>query len=39
MGVIFSFRFSYQDSYPDIYFSDVCPFPNDVDDLLTKKFW
>ncbi|GAX35394.1 DUF29 domain-containing protein [Nodularia sp. NIES-3585] len=27
------------DGYPDVYFSDVCPFPSDVDALLNKKFW
>ncbi|MFM2060533.1 MAG: hypothetical protein RLZZ507_203 [Cyanobacteriota bacterium] len=28
-----------RDGYPEIYFSDVCPFPSDVDALLTKKLW
>jgi len=28
-----------RDGYPDVYFSDVCPFLNDIDALLTKKFW
>ncbi len=28
-----------RDGYPDVYFSDVCPFPSDVDALLNKKFW
>ncbi|MBD2571358.1 DUF29 domain-containing protein [Anabaena lutea] len=28
-----------RDGYPDVYFSDVCPFPCDVDALLNKKFW
>ncbi len=28
-----------QDSYPDIVFPDVCPFPNEIDELLTNKFW
>jgi hypothetical protein len=28
-----------KDSYPDVYFSNLCPFPNDVDAILTNKFW
>ncbi|MBD2385703.1 DUF29 domain-containing protein [Cylindrospermum sp. FACHB-282] len=28
-----------RDSYPDVYFSDIFPFPIDVDALLTNKFW
>ncbi|MBD2136564.1 DUF29 domain-containing protein [Anabaena sp. FACHB-1237] len=28
-----------RDSYPEVYFSDICPFPQNVDSLLTKKFW
>ena len=28
-----------RDGYPDVYFSDVCPFSSDVDALLTNKFW
>jgi hypothetical protein len=28
-----------KDSYPDVYFSSLCPFPNDVDAILTNKFW
>jgi len=28
-----------RDGYPDVYFSDICPFPSDVDALLNKKFW
>lgn len=28
-----------RDGYPDVYFSDICPFPSDVDALLTNKFW
>ncbi|MEA5619393.1 DUF29 domain-containing protein [Cronbergia sp. UHCC 0137] len=27
-----------RDGYPDVYFSDICPFPSDVDTLLTKNF-
>ena len=37
---------SYQDAleamredYPDAIFPDVCPFPNNVDELLNDKFW
>ncbi len=37
---------SYQDAleamredYPDVTFPDICPFPNDVDELLNSKFW
>lgn len=37
---------SYQDAlewvredYPDVTFPDVCPFPQDVEILLTQKFW
>jgi hypothetical protein len=37
---------SYQDTlaamredYPDVIFPNVCPFPQDVDALLTQKFW
>ncbi|PIG92165.1 DUF29 domain-containing protein [Gloeocapsopsis sp. IPPAS B-1203] len=37
---------SYQDAlaamredYPDVRFLNVCPFPQDVDALLTQKFW
>ncbi len=28
-----------KDSYPDVYFCDICPFPNDVNAVLTNKFW
>ncbi|MBE9056779.1 DUF29 domain-containing protein [Sphaerospermopsis sp. LEGE 08334] len=28
-----------RDGYPDVYFSDVFPFPSDVDALLNRKFW
>lgn len=28
-----------RDSYPDVYFSDICPFPDDLEALLTEKFW
>ncbi|WP_353932753.1 DUF29 domain-containing protein [Okeanomitos corallinicola TIOX110] len=28
-----------RDGYPDVYFSDVFPFPQDVDILLNQKFW
>ena len=28
-----------RDGYPDVDFSDVCPFPSDVDALLNQKFW
>lgn len=28
-----------KDGYPDTYFPDDCPFPNDVHSLLTEKFW
>ncbi len=37
---------SYQDAlevvredYPDVTFPDVCPFPKDIEILLTQKFW
>lgn len=40
------FNESYQDAleamrevYPDVAFPDVCPFPQDVEALLTEKFW
>jgi hypothetical protein len=28
-----------KDSYPDTIFPDIFPFPNDIDELLTHKFW
>lgn len=28
-----------RDGYPDVYFCDICPFPQNVDSFLTKKFW
>ncbi|WP_157861325.1 hypothetical protein [Rippkaea orientalis] len=28
-----------QDSYPDSYFSHVCPFPRDIEELLNNRFW
>jgi hypothetical protein len=28
-----------RDGYPDVYFSDICLFPSNVDALLNKKFW
>ncbi len=28
-----------REDYPDVIFPDVCPFPQDVDALLTQKFW
>ncbi|HAN74585.1 MAG TPA: DUF29 domain-containing protein [Planktothrix sp. UBA8407] len=37
---------SYQDAlefmkedYPDVIFPDICPFPQDVEVLLTQNFW
>jgi hypothetical protein len=37
---------SYQDAlefmkedYPDVIFPDICPFPKDVEVLLTQNFW
>jgi hypothetical protein len=40
------FSESYQDAlesmredYPDVAFPDICPFPQDVEALLTEKFW
>ena len=28
-----------QEDYPEINFPDTCPFPNDIEALLTVKFW
>ena len=28
-----------RDDYSDVYFPDDCPFPEDVETLLTDKFW
>ena len=28
-----------QEDYPDVTFPDLCPFPQNVDALLTDKFW
>ena len=28
-----------REDYPDVTFPDVCPFPQDVEILLTEKFW
>lgn len=28
-----------KDSYSDADFPDLCPFPNDIDQLLNNKFW
>ncbi|WP_017653581.1 DUF29 domain-containing protein [Fortiea contorta] len=28
-----------RDDYSDIYFPDICPFPNNVETLLIEKFW
>jgi hypothetical protein len=28
-----------REGYPEVYFPDICPFLNDVDALLTEKFW
>jgi hypothetical protein len=28
-----------KDSYPDTIFPDMCPFPNEIDELLNHKFW
>jgi hypothetical protein len=28
-----------REDYPDTFFPDVCPFPDDVERLLNEKFW
>jgi hypothetical protein len=28
-----------QDTYPDTDFPDICPFADDVDELLNGKLW
>ncbi|MBE9256647.1 MULTISPECIES: DUF29 domain-containing protein [Aphanizomenonaceae] len=28
-----------RDGYPDVYFSDISPFPSNIDALLNEKFW
>lgn len=30
---------SMREDYPDVIFPDACPFPQDIDILLTQKFW
>ncbi len=28
-----------REDYPNTYFPDLCPFPNNIDQLLNNKFW
>jgi hypothetical protein len=28
-----------REDYPNTYFPDLCPFPNNIDQLLNHKFW
>ena len=28
-----------REDYPDTYFPDVCPFPDDINKVLNTKFW
>lgn len=30
---------SFKDSYPDADFPDICPFPNDINELLNGRLW